>query len=448
MKNVKTKKHFFIFNFLLLIIISGELMSSSLPKYFTQTLDNGLQIVVIPMHNNSSVVSTNIFYKVGSRNEVMGKSGIAHMLEHLNFKSTKNLKAGEFDEIVKGFGGVNNASTSFDYTNYYIKSSSKNMDKSLGLFSDLLQNLNLKDEEFQPERDVVMEERHWRTDNNPMGYLQFRLFNNVFMYHPYHWTPIGFINDIKNWTISDIKEFHKTYYQAKNAIIVVAGDITKEEVFESAKKHFASIKNNHDLPSKIHTIEPKQDGAKRAIIYKNSSVEMLSIAYHIPNFEHKDQVALSALSELFSSGKSSILQKILVDEKKLVNQVYAYNMELKDPGVFMFIAVCNEGVKAKDVEKEILKIIKDVKNGKVTKKEIEKIKINTRADFIFSLESSSSVASLYGSYFVRDNIKPLFSYEDDINKITKEDLIKVANTYLNKNNSTTLILKNDKNTKE
>ena len=174
MKNVKTKKHFFIFNFLLLIIISGELMSSSLPKYFTQTLDNGLQIVVIPMHNNSSVVSTNIFYKVGSRNEVMGKSGISHMLEHLNFKSTKNLKAGEFDEIVKGFGGVNNASTSFDYTNYYIKSSSKNMDKSLGLFSDLLQNLNLKDEEFQPERDVVMEERHWRTDNNPMGYLQFQ----------------------------------------------------------------------------------------------------------------------------------------------------------------------------------------------------------------------------------------------------------------------------------
>ncbi len=123
-------------------------------------------------------------------------------------------------------------------------------------------------------------------------------------------------------------------------------------------------------------------------------------------------------------------------------------MELKDPGVFMFVAVCNEGVKAKDVEKEILKIIKDVKNGKVTKKEIEKIRINTRADFIFSLESSSSVASLYGSYFVRDNIKPLFSYEDDINKITKEDLIKVANTYLNKNNSTTLILKNDKNTKE
>ncbi len=132
--------------------------ANSLPNYYTKNLDNGLQIVAIPMDNNTNVVSVDIFYKVGSRNEVMGKSGIAHMLEHLNFKSTKNLKAGEFDEIVKGFGGVNNAGTSFDYTHYYIKTSSKNTDKSLELFSELMQNLTLNDEEFQPERDVVAEE--------------------------------------------------------------------------------------------------------------------------------------------------------------------------------------------------------------------------------------------------------------------------------------------------
>ena len=185
-------------HFLIFIMISGELMGSSLPKYYTKTLENGLQIVAIPMKNGTNVISTDIFYKVGSRNEKMGKSGIAHMLEHLNFKSTKNLKAGEFDEIVKGFGGVNNASTSFDYTHYYIKSASKNMDKSLELFADLMENLTLKDEEFQPERDVVAEERRWRTDNNPMGYLQFRLFNNAYIYHPYHWTPIGFMSDIQN----------------------------------------------------------------------------------------------------------------------------------------------------------------------------------------------------------------------------------------------------------
>ena len=418
-------------------------MSSSLPKYYTKTLKNGLQIVAVPMDNGSNVISTNIFYKVGSRNEVMGKSGIAHMLEHLNFKSTKNLEAGEFDEIVKGFGGVNNASTSFDYTNYFIKSSSKNMNKSLELFADLMENLTLKDEEFQPERDVVAEERRWRTDNNPMGYLQFRLFNNAYLYHPYHWTPIGFMSDIQNWTIEDIKDFHSTYYQPKNAIVVVAGDIDKDDVFKAVKKEFKNIKNKKDIPETVHMVEPKQDGAKRAIIRKDSQVEMLAISYHIPNFEHKDQVALSALSELLSSGKSSILQKVLVDEKRLVNSVYAYNVELKDPGVYLFVAVCNEGVKAEDVEKEILNIIEDVKNGKVSKQDLDKVKINTKADFIFSLESSSSVASLYGSYFVRDNIKPLFTYEEDIKSLKTKDIVNVAKKYLTKDNSTTLILKDD-----
>ena len=419
-------------------------MSSSLPKYYTKTLENGLKIVAIPMQNGTNVVSTDVYYKVGSINEVMGKSGMAHMLEHLNFKSTKNLKSGEFDEIVKGFGGVNNASTSFDYTHYYIKSSSKNMDKSLSLFSELLQNLTLKDEEFQPERDVVAEERRWRTDNNPMGYLQFRLFNNTFIYHPYHWTPIGFMNDIKNWTINDIKDFHSTYYQPKNAIVIVAGDIDKDEVFKSATKYFKDVKNTKDIPESVHMVEPKQDGAKRITVQKDSQVQMLAMTYHIPNFEHKDQVALSALSELLSSGKSSLLNKILVDEKRMVNSVYAYNMELKDPGVYILLAVCNPGIKAKDVEKEILKIIKQVKEGKIKQKELDKVKINTKADFIFSLESSSSVSSLYGSFFVRDNIKPLFNYEKNIEELKLKDIVNVAKKYLNKQNSTTVILTKDK----
>ena len=277
-----------------------------------------------------------------------------------------------------------------------------------------------------------------------MGYMQFRLFNNAFMYHPYHWTPIGFMKDIQNWTLEDIKEFHSTYYQPKNAIVIVAGDITKEEVFKSATKHFQTIKNTKEIPESIHMIEPKQDGAKRVMIKKDSQVQMLAMTYHVPNFEHKDQVALSALSELLSGGKSSMLNKVLVDEKQMVNAIYAYNMELKDPGVFMFMAVCNPGIKAKDVEKEILKIIKQVKKGDILQKELDKIKINTKADFIFSLESSTSVASLYGSYFVRDNVEPLFNYEDDIDKLELKDIIEVANKYLNKQNSTTVILKKEK----
>ncbi|OCL86061.1 Peptidase M16 inactive domain protein [Aliarcobacter thereius] len=417
--------------------------ANSLPNYYTKTLKNGLEVVAIPMNNNSNVVSVNIFYKVGSRDEIMGKSGIAHMLEHLNFKSTKNLKAGEFDEIVKGFGGVNNASTSFDYTHYYIKTSSRNSDKSLELFAELMQNLNLKDEEFQPERDVVAEERRWRTDNNPMGYLQFRLFNTAFLYHPYHWTPIGFMDDIKNWSIEDIKDFHSTYYQPENAIIVVSGDIKKEEVFSLSKKYFENIKNTKSVPKTIHTVEMEQDGERRANIYKNSAVQMLAKSYHIPNFEHKDQLALSALSQLLSSGKSSVLQKELVDKKQLVNSIYAYNLELKDSGVFIFMAVANENIDALKIEKEILGIIAKIQAGKVSNKDLDKIKINTKADFIYSLESSSDVASLFGNYLVRGNLTPLLDYEKELEKLTTEDIVNVAKKYLNSKNSTTLILKQE-----
>jgi len=244
-------------------------MGNSLPAYHEQTLQNGLKVVAIPLHNSTGVITTDIFYKVGSRNETMGKSGIAHMLEHLNFKSTKNLKAGEFDEIVKRFGGMTNASTGFDYTHYYIKSSELNLEKSLELFGELMEHLSLQDEEFQPERNVVAEERLWRTDNNPMGYLYFRLFNSAYVYHPYHWTPIGFMEDIKNWSIQDIRAFHKTYYQPQNAIIIVAGDIEPERVFQAAKERFERIENCCEIP-KVHTLEPKQDGARRVIVKKRA----------------------------------------------------------------------------------------------------------------------------------------------------------------------------------
>ena len=425
--------------FLALTLILGTLMGSSLPKYESKTLKNGLQIVVIPLKNNTNVISTDIFYKVGSRNEVMGKTGIAHMLEHMNFKSTKNLDAGEFDKEVKSIGGLNNASTGFDYTHYYIKSSTDNLSKSLELYAELMQNLNLKDEEFQPERKVVLEERLWRTDNNPLGYLYFRMFNNAYIYHPYHWTPIGFKNDIKTWTIDDIRDFHATYYQPNNAILMVTGDVEPKEVFKQAKKYFSKIKNTKELPA-FKFIEPEQDGAKRVTIHKESEVEMVAITFHIPNFQSPDQVTLSAISEILSSGKSSRLYKELVTDKKLVNQIYAYNMENIDAGLFIFLAVCNPGVKAIEVEKELKAQIELLKNKKVSKAELQKIKINTKADFIYSLESSTSVANLYGSYLVRGDIQPLLTYEQNINKVTAKGLKEIANKYFDFQKSTTLIL--------
>ncbi|MDD2789569.1 MAG: pitrilysin family protein [Sulfurimonas sp.] len=415
-------------------------MASSLPKYETQTLENGLQIVVVPLHNNTDVISTDIFYKVGSRNEIMGKTGIAHMLEHMNFKSTKNLSAGEFDKEVKGIGGMNNASTSFDYTHYYIKSSTQNLGKSIELYAELMQNLNLKDEEFQPERDVVAEERRWRTENNPMGFLYFALFNNAYVYHPYHWTPIGFMNDIKTWTIEDIREFHATYYQPSNAILMVTGDVDPKEVFAKAKKAFDPITNKTQIPA-FKFVEPEQNGAKRILVKKESEVEMLAITFHIPNFQDKDQVTLSMISQILYSGKSSRLYKELIDKKRLVNSIYAYNMENIDPSLFIFLATCNPGVKAEDVEKELLVQIELMKTTLVTEAELEKVKINTKSDFIYSLESSTSVAELFGGYLVRGDMTPLLNYEENIKKVTAPQVQEAAKKYFNFDKSTTLILK-------
>jgi len=396
-----------------------------LHKFYKTTLKNGLDVIAVPMNKGSNVITSNIYYKVGSRNETLGKTGIAHMLEHMNFKSTKNLKEGEFDKIVKSLGGVDNASTGFDYTHYYIKTSSEYLNKTFELFSEVMENLNLNDEEFQRERKVVYEERLWRVDNNPIGYLYFRLFNNAYIYHPYHWTPIGFKDDILNWTIEDIRNFHKVFYQPKNAFLLVAGDIDEEKVFKEAEKYFSHIKNKKPIP-KIHQKEPKLDGDKHIEIKRQTQLDIVAIAYHIPDFSHKDQIALSAYSEILSGGKSGILREKLINKKSLVNEVYAYNMELKDPGIFLALAMVNPGVNPDKVEKEIKKILI---NTKITKKNLEKVKNQTKFDFLTQLESSSGVSNIYGDYFAKGDITPLLEYEERISNLKIEDIEKIKNYF-------------------
>ncbi len=422
--------------------MSVAFAKSVLPKYEQQVLENGLRIVVIPMRNGSGVIETDIFYKVGSRNEILGKSGLAHMLEHLSFKSTKNLKSGEFDAIVKSFGGVDNASTSFDYTRYFIRSSSDNIDTSLKLFAELMHSLSLKDEEFQPERKVVAEERRWRTDNSPLGLLYFRFFNTAFLQHPYHWTPIGFMEDILSWKIEDIRTFYNTYYQPSNAIVVVAGDIDPKKVFISAKKHFSSIKNTAPIPE-VSTKEPKQEGYREVIVKKPTQIEWIIMGYKIPNFEHKDQVALSALSDILSGGKSSLLDSELVAKRNLVSEISASSMALKDNGVFLIIAAGNKGVQAKKIQAEIVAVLERVKKGDFTQEELDKVKHNMRANFVYSLEKSSSVAGLFGSFLVRDNLAPLLGYEEAFNKLTLQDIQEVAQKYFQQNTLSVAILRNN-----
>jgi zinc protease len=422
-----------------LLLIIGFLMGKSIPNYHQKELKNGLTALVVPLQNGSGVINTDIFYRVGSRDEIMGKSGIAHMLEHLNFKSTKNLEAGEFDQIVKGFGGLNNASTSFDLTHYFIRSSSENLDRSLELFAELMENLALKDEEFQPERDVVLEERYWRTDNSPFGLLYFTIFNTAFVHHSYHWTPIGFIDDIKGWSIEDIRNFWERYYQPQNAFIVVAGDIEPEEAFKKIEARFGKIANRTEKIERRDIKEPSQLGAKRVEIEKESDVEYLAIAFRIPNFLHEDQVGLSVISEILSSGRSSRLYRNFVVEKSLANSIYAYNIDGIDENLFLFLAVGNGGVKAEDLEKELWSEIEKLKSSQVSERELNKVKINVKSDFIYSFETASSTADIFGEYLAKGSLEPLLDYEERVEKLSPDTLKEIANRYFVRKNSTTVI---------
>ena len=415
-------------------------MAASLPQHEEITLENNLKVVAIPTHNDSGVISVDLFYSVGSRNEIMGKSGLAHMLEHLHFKSTKNLKAGEFDQIVKKIGGVTNASTGFDYTHYFIKTATHNLDKSLELFAELMSNLTLAEEEFLPERDVVAEERRWRTDNTPTGAMFFTLFNTAFLHHPYHWTPIGFMEDIQGWTIDDIRAFHRKWYQPQNAILIVSGDIENKAVFSAAQKRFGAIKNREQIKP-ITASEPDQMGARRAIVEKQSEVEMLMIGWKIPPFDHEDIEPLNALSEILSAGASSRLQEKLVDKLQLVNQISAFTMEQTDPGLFVIMAVCNPGVKAEAVEQQILDEIALLQKKGVKLREVDKVKTQSKSGFVYSLERADSIASMYGEYLIRGNLSVLLDHEAKIEALEAGTIQFMANKYLVPKRSTTIILR-------
>jgi len=424
------------------VIMSVNISAGLLPKYYEKVFKNDFKVVAIPLNNGSDVISIQLVYKVGSRDEVMGKSGIAHMLEHLNFKSTKNLKAGEFDEIVKSFGGVSNASTSFDNTKYYINTSSRNLDKSLSLFSELMENQLLLDKEFQTERDVVYEERRWRTDNSPTGYLYFKLFNNLFTYSSYHWTPIGFKKDIENWNIKDIRKFHKKFYQPSNAILVVAGDIDSKDVFKLAKKYFAKIKNKKKI-QRVHTKEQDFNEKKEIVLRKDTKIEYLALAFHTADFSHSDHFALSVLADILSDGRTSRLYKSLVNEKKLFTSISAYDYSLKDNGVFLFFGSCASGVDANEAKKALIEEIEKIKKTKISKMELQKIKNNTKFDFLSIIESSSRIASLFANHLSNDNLSPLIDYENEINKMTTKDVQEVAKKWLNIDKSVSVILKDD-----
>ena len=221
---------------------------------------------------------------------------------------------------------------------------------------------------------------------------------------------------------------------------MITGDCDEKTAFEYGIKHFSKIKNKKDIPN-FYFKEPDQNGEKKVILHKDSDVEMLGLAYKIPPFNHKDQIALDALSNYLSSGKSSILQKKLMDELNLINQIYAYRIDCKDEGLFVFLAVCNPEIDASKVEIELLNLIEQTKQELIGDDELFKIKNSLRSELVYSLTSASKLANLYGSYIARGDIEPLYELENASEILSSQSIKDIANRYFVSKNLTTIILK-------
>jgi len=404
------------------------------------TLANGLKVILVE-EPKAPVVTVQIWYKVGSRNEVMGRAGLSHMLEHMMFKGTKKYGKGEFSKIIKKNGGNDNAFTSQDYTAYFENLSADKLELALEMEADRLQGLLLDDKEFQLEREVVKEERRLRTEDNPQAYLGEQMYSQAFMVHPYHWPIIGWFNDLDAMTREDLKAYYEKYYVPNNATLVLVGDVKAETALPLVKKYFEGIpKGSPPLSPSI--VEPEQKGERRIMVKREAQLPFIYFGYKVPNFKNPDVRALAVLETILSTGRSARLYDALVYRKKLALQVGAsYNELAADPELFAFYAVVKPGVKIEDVEKAVLVEIERLKKAPPSDRELQKAKNQVEARYVFEQDSIFRQAMLLGTAETAGaGWQYIADYVDELRGVTKEDIQRVARKYLSDDTRTIGIL--------
>lgn len=409
-----------------------------------KVLPNGLKVLMKEDHK-APVVTFQVWYKVGSRNEQLGKTGISHLLEHMMFKGTKKHGPKTFSQIIQRNGGNDNAFTGKDYTAYFENFSADRIGISLDLESDRMEHLLLDPKEFQSERKVVMEERRLRTEDDPVNTMVEQMMAAAFMAHPYHWPVIGWMADIGNITRDDLYRYYRTYYAPDNATLVVVGDFDTKKLFPMIEKYFGSIPRGPGVP-KVGAIEPAQTGERRIVVKKQAELPAVFAGYHTPDLKHPDSYALEVLQAVLSSGKSSRLYKSLVYEKQLA--LYAggdYDDVSNDPDMFYVYAGVMPGKTTEEVEKGIYAEIDKLKTTPVTDEELQKAKNQIETGFIMGQDSIFYQAMLLGEYESVASWKLLNTYLDGIRAVTKEDVQRVAKQYFSEDNRTVGILIPTKN---
>lgn len=399
-----------------------------------KTLKNGLKVYVIEEHS-SPVVSVQVWYKVGSKNEVVGISGSAHLLEHMMFRGTKEIK--DFSQIIDELGGMDNAFTSFDETAYWCEIPSSAVEKVLYMEADRMRNITF--DGFDEERNVVIEERRWRTENDQRGALWEALFSTIFWAHPYGNPVIGWRSDLENVNLEKIKQFYETYYAPNNAYLIVVGDVKAEEVFKIAENYFGKYESK-EIP-KFYTTEPKQRGPRRTEIKKEGFATYIAVAYRVPKASSEYSPAVSLIADILGGGKTSKLYKSIVYEKQLAISISAFYYGLKDEGLLIIFATLQQGKDINELEKAINEEIENLRKNKVSEEELIRAKNNQLADLIYSRESVVRLGFQLGEALINtDNPNYINEYPKLIQKVSKQDIEKIINEYINDDNKTTVIV--------
>ena len=428
----------FIAGILLTCVAVSAAFSQDL-KVTEKVLPNGLKVLLKEEHK-SPVVTFQIWYRVGSRNERLGTTGMSHLLEHMMFKGSKKYGPKQFSQTVQRNGGNDNAFTRKDYTAYFENFAADRLETAMDLEADRMQNLLLDPKEFLFERDVVKEERRMRTDDDPTQTMVEQLLATAFAAHPYQWPVIGWMADIGNIARDDLLKHYRTYYAPNNATIVVVGDFRSDKALALIEKHFGAIPRGPDVP-KVGAVEPKQLGEKRAIVKQEAELPALYAAYKTPNLTSRDSYALNVLQGILSSGKSSRLYRSLVYDKQIA--LYAggdYDDVSTDPNLFTLYAGIMPGKTTEEVEKALYAEIDRFKNEPVTDEELQKAKNQAEAMFIMSQDSVFYQAMLLGQFETVASWHYLERYLDGIRAVTKDDIQRVAKEYFVEDSRTVGIL--------
>ncbi len=406
----------------------------------TFTLKNGMKFLVL---EDASIPNANmyIFYRVGSRNEHPGVTGLSHFFEHMMFNGAKKYGPKLFDQTMEYNGGSNNAYTTEDvtvYTNWFPASATEVI---FDLEADRISSLNIDTGMVESERGVVLSERSTGLENSPWRMLFENVQATAFQEGAYHWPVIGYEEDIKNWTKEDLEYYFRTYYAPNNSVVVISGNVKVDDIKKLAEKYLEPIPAQPS-PKPVHLVESPQKGERRIVVQKEVANPYLAIAYHVPETNHSDYYALNILSAVLSSGKSSRLYSSLVDKKQLASSVFVNYGEAFDPTLFSVAAVTNKGVKTEDLEKAIYDELEKIQKEGISATELQKVKNQKLIEFYNQVETINGKSNNLGTYEVFfGDYKKMFNAPAEYNKVTLEDIKRVANEYFKKSNRTVGVLK-------